>query len=67
MKKSIKQRLKKQLKKSMKPRAGSLKRKTKLTNLWLDSLREGEKETKKTQSEMKKEKSQQILQKYKKP
>ena len=51
----------------MKPRAGSLKRKTKLTNLWLDSLREGEKETKKTQSEMKKEKSQQILQKYKKP
>ena len=40
---------------------------SKLTNLWLDAQRRGEEKPKQTKSEMKKEKSQWILRKYKKP
>ena len=57
----------KQQRKLIKPRAGSLKRSTKLTNPWPDSFKRGEKEPKSPKLEMKKEKSQRTLQKYEKP
>ena len=48
-----------------KTKAGSLRRETKFTSLWADSSRKKKERIKSTKSEIRKEKLQQTMQKYK--